>query len=172
MARLADSFLFRARAARLDWVEIATRQAAGLREYQLRGADGLADPKQTRLRSMDIHLTWACTAELGVPRGPFTVWIRKRAASKLREVEVRTFFRPEGLGLWWGGVEAALVDITCDVVDPSRPVAVFLYRTSPSLYDAVAAKAVQPGGAGTVTFRIATSGATQEIGRASCRERV
>src|SRR5438034_336085 len=164
MARLAGSFLFRARAVRLNWDEIARRQAAAQRgDHHLRRADGFQDPKRLRLRSMDIYLTWACATELGVPHGPFTVWTRKDASAKLRKVDVRPFFRPEGLGISWGGVEAGLVEITCRVVDPSRPVAAFLYRTSPSLYDAVAAKAVHPGGAATVTLRIATSGATQAV---------
>ena len=49
--------------------------------------------------------------------------------------------------------------MTCTVDDPSRAVALFLWRTSPSLHDAVAAAAVPAGPAASVTLRVRTSGA-------------
>jgi len=161
MARRADSFTFRAQAAQLNWESIVKRLwGAGRGKLDHRATR--PDDKTLRLHSMDIHLAWACSADLGVPLGPFTVWTRETNQDKLTSVPAATFSRPEGVGLWWGGVEAACVEVSCDVLDPSKPVGLFLVRTAPSLYDTVAAAAVTPAGP-TATIRLRCSGATMAV---------
>lgn len=160
MARRADSFAFRAQAAQLNWGAIVQR----LRGGQPGRFDPFAiDPKLLRLHSMDIHLTWACSADLGVPRGPFTVWTRERREDKLEKVDVALNWRGQGIGLWWGGVEASCVDVVCDVVDPAKPVGLFLLRTAPNVNDTVAATAVPAGGGATVSIRLRAPGATTAV---------
>lgn len=158
MARRADSFNFRAQAAQLNWASIVQRlwgTGRGLPDPRAQ----LPDEKTLRIHSMDIHLAWACSAELGVPLGPFTVWTRPGSQDKLREVPVSLSSRDHGIGLWWGGVEAACVEVTCDVLDPARPVGLLLVRTAPTIYDTVAATALMPAGP-TATIRLLCSGAT------------
>ena len=161
MARRADSFTFRAQAAQLNWESIVKR-LWGAGRGKLDHRVTRPDDKTLRLHSMDIHLAWACSADLGVPLGPFTVWTRETNQDKLTSVPAATFSRPEGVGLWWGGVEAACVEVSCDVLDPSKPVGLFLVRTAPSLYDTVAAAAVTPAGP-TATIRLRCSGATMAV---------
>ena len=163
MARIADSYLFRARAVHLSWTAIAARQQAVLRRSGLERPKWFPDPKALRRRGTDIHLAWVCAKGLGVPRGPFTVWTRERGERRLHDVDTITFQRPEGLGIWWGGREAASVEVICEVDDPSRPVALFLYRTSPSLHDVVSATALPAGGQTPVTLRVDTPGATMAV---------
>ena len=162
MARRADSFLFRAQAVSLNWEEIA-RQKLSDRQQHVDGRLAFHDQKSLSQQMGDIRLTWACAKELGVPRGPFTVWTRPRSGDKLGDTRLVTFSQDNDLGLWWGGIEAAVVSVSCTVVDPSRPVALFLYRTAPSLHDSVAAQAIQPVGPGVVQLRVHTSGATLAV---------
>ena len=159
MARIADTFLFRAEAARLDWYRIAVHQAPKGRQIDTGAGKAAFDQRALRTRTADIHLTWGCAAGLGVPLGPFTVWTRAKTAPVLEGVEPFTYQAQGGTGLWWGGREAAFVEVTCTVDDPSRAVALFLYRTSSSLHDMVAATAVPAGSGPTVTLRVRTSGA-------------
>ena len=78
MARRADSFLFRAQAVSLNWEEIA-RQKLSDGQHRVDGRLAFHDQKSLSQQMGDIRLTWACAKELGVPRGPFTVWTRPRS---------------------------------------------------------------------------------------------
>ena len=78
MARIADSFLFRAEAARLDWLRIAGHQTPKGRQTGIVAGKPAFDPGKLRHRTGDIHLSWGCAAGLGVPLGPFTVWTRSK----------------------------------------------------------------------------------------------
>jgi hypothetical protein len=160
MARIADSYRFRAEAVRLNWTFIADK----LMQRQEFGTHAAApiDPKVLRARAMDIRLTWACAKELGVPYGPFTVWTRDKQDDDLKATEPSTWWTGDGLGFWWGGEEAARVRVECDVGSLSQPVGLYLFRTSPSLHDAVAAAAVTPT-SNTVILDIRTSGATMGL---------
>ena len=85
MARIADSFLFRAEAARLDWLRIAGHQTPKGRQIGAAGGKAAIDPKTLRTRTGDIHLSWGCAAGLGVPLAPFTVWTRSKTDPVLEE---------------------------------------------------------------------------------------
>ena len=118
MARRSDSSLFRAKAVRLPWGTLAARQRALLRRLGHVEVDGLAafDDRQLQLRSMDIHLSWACGPGLGVPRGAFTVWTRSPKDSPKR---TRASVSSDTVPLvTWGPVEAGCVQVTCR---PARP---------------------------------------------------
>jgi hypothetical protein len=145
MARVADTFRFRAEAVRLNWPYIAEKHGEQVGEH-------------LKARYGDIRLTWACAKELGVPYGPFTVWIRDRSEDALKRVDVVTWGTPDGLAFWWGGQEAARVRVSCDVGSTAHPVGLFLFRTPPSLHDTIAAAAVTPSG-GAAVFDLRTSGA-------------
>jgi hypothetical protein len=157
MARIADSYRFRAEAIRLNWARVAST-AIDQQAFDPR-LSAIVDSKALETRSMDIRLTWACAKELGVPYGPFTVWTREAADDSLKEVEFSSWWTSDGLAIWWGGDEAARVRVACDVGTISEPVALYLFRTSPSLHDATAAIALSPT-SNTAVLDLRTSGAT------------
>ena len=158
MERIADIFRFRAEAVRLNWAAIAGKFAQSPLANRRRDIP-VIDPAILRARAGDIRLTWGCAKELGVPYGPFTVWTRDGAGDQPKGVDVVTWSDPSGLVVWWQGEQAARVRVTCDVGSATQPVGLFLFRTTPSLHDAIAATAVTPSSA-TVTLDLATSGAT------------
>ncbi|HET8621265.1 MAG TPA: hypothetical protein VFM27_20000 [Acidimicrobiales bacterium] len=159
MARTADSWRFRARAERLSWTTKAREQLALITAV---GADaGFWAEHLKRLSGRfdeDIRLMWTCSPELGVPRGPFTVWSRK-PSDALEEVDV-TILGGASPVLWWGGVEAACVEVTCEPLSGNRPVGLLLFRNGGEPRHVVSAGAVDPGGANVVTIRVRTPGAT------------
>ncbi len=160
MARRSDSSLFRAKAVRLPWGTLAARQRALLRRLGHVEFDGLAafDERQLQLRSMDIHLSWACGPGLGVPRAAFTVWTRNPKDSPKR---TRAAVSSDAVPLvTWGPVEAGCVQVTCRPLDPGQPVAVLLFRTGDDPDHVVAAGSLHPVNAGPVTITVRTSGAT------------
>ncbi|MEP6855577.1 MAG: hypothetical protein ABJA33_08925, partial [Pedococcus sp.] len=160
MARRSDSSLFRAKAVRLPWGTIAARQRALLRQLDHIEVDGLPafDDRQLQLRSLDIHLSWACGPGLGVPRGAFTVWTRSPKDSPKR---TRASVSSDPVPLvTWGPVEAGCVQVTCRPIDPGQPVAVLLFRTGDDPDHVVAAGSLRPVSADPVTITVRTSGAT------------
>ena len=154
MAFISDVFRFRAEAVRLDWLQIAGKPG----RFNDGPARARIDPALLRARSGDIRVTWATAKELGVPYGPFTVWTRDRPDDRMEPVDVTSWWSNGGLAFWWGGEQAARVRVECEVGSLTEPVGLFLFRTSPSLPDAVAAVAVTPN-AQTVTLDLRTSGA-------------
>lgn len=160
MARIADVYRFRAEAVRLNWPFIADKINRPQRTHRMELRAEHSD--ELRARSGDIRVTWAAAKELGVPYGPFTVWTRGRQDDRLEQVEVTSWWAEEGLAFWWGGTQAARVRVQCDVGSTSQPVGLFLFRTAPSLYDAVASVAVQPT-SNTVTLDVPTSGAVMGL---------
>ena len=164
MARRSDSSRFRAKAVRLPWATLAARQRALLNQVDptvVAHRVALApafDDRQLQLRSLDIHLSWACGPALGVPRGPFTVWVRDPKDSPKR---TRTTVSGDSIPfVTWGPVEAGCVRVTCRPLDASSPVAVYLFRTGDDADHAVAAGSVQPVNADPLSITVRTSGAT------------
>ncbi len=161
MARRSDSTRFRAKAVHLPWATLAARQRRMLEGFDRVEVDrqtALFDDELVRSRSQDIHLTWACGPGLGVPRGPFTVWVRgpKDAPKRVRA----TVWGSRVPFVWWGGVEAGCVRVTCRPIDPARPVAVYLFRTGEDTDHVVAADSVRPTGPNPMRITVRTSGAT------------
>jgi len=163
MARVGNGWLFRAEATRIPWAVVARRSIV-VGNTHVDGAQLDALLSRTAGRNDDIHLTWACSHELGVPRGPFLVWVRrKRSQLKSRAVKPVVSARPEGLRIRWGGVEAAVVDVTFDPVDSKQPSALFLFRTGGSLWDTVGSAIAPAGGPAGQILHVACSGATTAL---------
>lgn len=160
MARIADVFRFRAEAVRLNWPFIADKIARPQRGHPAQSPGLHSD--RLRARSGDIRVTWAAAKELGVPYGPFTVWTRDRQDDRMDSVEYTSWWTEGGLAFWWGGTQAARVRVQCDVGSTSQPVGLFLFRTTPSLYDAVASAVVQPS-SNTAILDLPTSGAVMGL---------
>jgi hypothetical protein len=158
MARVANSWLFRAEAMRLDWSRVLdSMQIPGIPNPDGQNIDALR--ARVARRSQDVHVWWACSRTLGVPRGPFTVWTRP-ARDVLRKAKTSVTGQSDGTWITWGGIEAAAVEVTFTQVDPTAPSAVFGYRTGGSLWDAVGAVTAPAGSAPPTTLVLRTSGAT------------
>ena len=156
MAKVANTWLFRAEAMRLSWSAIASGQLA-----QGRGRNVVDRRPLQRVkgRDLDIHVWWACAKELGVPRAPFVVWTRT-PGDKLQDVAVREVSTDDGSLVTWGGDEAACVQVTFRPVDAGLPSALLLYRTSDSVWEVVGAQTAPAGSGDPTTLQVRTSGAT------------
>ena len=96
---------------------------------------------EAKARQSDVHLTWACARDLGMPRGAFTVWRRDRGDERCSKPERVTDW-PSGSGsrvLGWADV-AAVVRVTYTPVDPAAPSGLFVYRTEGSVDSIVGAE--------------------------------
>ena len=157
--RTHDVRKFRAVGARLDWLDIARRM------LRAGHGEGIDDALLERLkeRGPDTRLAWGCSEDLGVPRDAFTVWGRPVRDRRLRDTELVGVPVDEGELVWWGGEEAAHVQVRCQVQDPARPVALFLLRTGLDPAGAVGTAAVAPAGSPTVTLTASAGAATHAV---------
>ena len=87
MARVSASLLFRAEATRLPWAQIGYRALRTDQHVDVKWADEMK--RRTAGRDQDVHVWWACAAALGVPRGPFTVWVGNPSTKRVKEVPPR-----------------------------------------------------------------------------------
>ncbi|WP_421742654.1 hypothetical protein [Cellulomonas sp.] len=110
-------------------------------------------------RATDIQLRWGCKAELGVPFGPFTVWVRK-GRTPTTKVTVQTRQRSDGLVLRLP-VVAATVVVDAQAIDPTRPVGIIATYRGGGLREAVGADARVAAGGGRAWLRVSTSGANR-----------
>lgn len=155
--RVHDVTMFRAAGVLLDWEGIARRWLE--RQDVPQGKRILESVKGRR----DVRLAWACSPDLGVPRGAFTVWTRENAGSGLSGARFATREVRDGQLVTWGGEEATDVRVGVAVLDPTRPVGLYLLRTGTRVRVAVAAVVVNPGGAGTLTLRAQAGAATHAV---------
>ena len=161
MARVSASLLFRAEATRLPWAQIGYRALRTDQHVDVKWADEMK--RRTAGRDQDVHVWWACAAALGVPRGPFTVWVGNPSTKRVKEVPVTTVPHAAGLAMTWGGAEAAHIMVECDPIDPTASVAVFAHRTAASMDDVVAADVRPAPGANRIQLFIKCSGATSVV---------
>jgi len=160
--RIASPFWLRAEGAIVPWAEIARtkpdphEELTGLAEQLF--AERLA---AVRERPGEIHLRWSCSERLGVPFEPFTVWARPRR-DETGGVDARIDSVDGGLRISWGFV-AAIIEVECDVLDPTRAVGLFASRGGGSLLETVGAVAVRQPAGGRVRLRLRTSGATRAL---------
>ena len=152
MARIANSWWFRAEAMRLDWVGVL-RQRIQLGQ----GVDD-HDVERVRRRGGDVHLWWACATDVGVPREPFTVW--KRPPGKARRVRHTTSGDSQGTLIRWGAVEAVTIEVTLRPQTASAGSTLLAYRGAGTLWDAVGAATTPGGGDGPRVVVVRCSGAT------------
>lgn len=167
--RIAGTWLFRAEAMQLNWVAVLDAQRAALSRAnpqlakQQWPAGDVAE--QLRLRFGDIHLWWACSADLGAPRAPFTVWARARddKSDPTTAVKSRQFWTDLDTGAPlndFGGLEVAVATIAWDPVDPGQPSRVELYRAAGEPADLVAVAAMPAGSGNPTVATVRCSGAT------------
>ncbi len=162
MTRVGNGWLFRAEATRVPWAIVARRLlVAGQGHIDGQTLDHYIS--RAMGRNADIHVTWACSDQLGVPREPFLVWTRKQARVKTRAVKTVLTSRPEGLRLTWGGVEAAVIDVTFDPIDSKQPSALFVFRTGGTLWDTVGSAVAPAGGPAGQLLHVACAGATSAL---------
>lgn len=157
MARIADPFRMRAQAVEIDWTHVARAR------LQLLGEK--VDWERLKRRSGDVRLAWACSAELGVPHGPFTVWHRPVSQRRKPEpIDAAIDGTSDGLRLTWGGIDAGRVVVRCLPSDPAQPVGLFLYRTGrDGIAGAVGATAQHVPAGATANLDLRTSGATWAV---------
>ena len=167
MDLLSNSWLFRAEAMRLDWHEVLTRQVETLRrthsEFTAKMMPTDEDFARAERRSRDVHLWWACSGRLGVPRGPFTVWAGRpdEKLEKTKFVFETSSGDDDGASLAsWGGIEAAIVEASWTPDDTNRPSRLSLYRAGGTKRDLVAAVSVAAGSGSPTTVLVRCSGAT------------
>ncbi|MHC2999962.1 hypothetical protein [Microbacterium sp. HJ5] len=154
MARIADPFRMRAQAVEIDWTRVAREREQFLGEK--------VDWERVKRRSGDVRVVWACSAELGVPHGPFMVWRRPVSQRRKPErVDAEVTGTTDGLRLGWGGVDAGRVVVHCQPLDPARPVGLFLYRVGrDGLAGSVGAAAQRVAAGAAAQFDLRTGGAT------------
>ncbi len=165
MARVAQPLLFRAETTLLPWGAIAGRLVREFVRGQ-GGTDAVAEwmkrvGSEVKARQSDVHLTWACARDLGMPRGAFTVWRRDRGDERFSKPERVTDW-PSGSGsrvLGWADV-AAVVRVTYTPVDPAASSGLFVYRTEGSVDSIVGAEVAAAGSGNPTTVEVRTSGAT------------
>ncbi len=159
--RLASAFWFRAEGARIPWATLLKRRVAQLERLGVVDAALAEAMAAVERRPGDVHLRWSCSPRLGVPFGPFTVWVRT-PKDTLRAVELQMSPRSDGIELRWGFV-AATVDVGCTVIDGAQPVAVFASRGGGELTQTVGAAATRAPAGTHVTLRVRCSGATRVV---------
>lgn len=168
-SRIAGTWLFRAEAMRLNWAAVLERQLATVNRTSPELADRLRPTgdvvEQVRRRSGDVHIWWACSRDLGVPRAPFTVWARARdpKSDPLTAVKSRRLWVDLDTGHAlhdFGGLEIAVATIAWTPSDPSQPSRVELYRAAGEPADLVAVEAVPAGSGSPTVVTVRCSGAT------------
>ncbi|MGL4256903.1 MAG: hypothetical protein ACRCSL_11260 [Microbacterium sp.] len=157
MARIADPFRMRAQAVEIDWTRVAREREQLLGEK--------VDWERLKRRSGEVRVAWACSAELGVPHGPFTVWRRPVSQRRKPEpIDAEVVGVADGLRLSWGGVDAGRVVVRCAPSDPGQPVGLFLYRLGrDGLAGSVGAAAQRVAAGSIAQFDLRTGGATWAV---------
>ncbi len=163
MARLTDPYAFTAEGLRLQWPQIAV---AMLRRSQHLDGPWLDDlhrivEELVHRRPVDLALRWMCSHELGVPPGPFSVWIRD-GGDKTVDVGASVSSRPAGLVLGLDRV-AAIIDVDFQVNDETRPAALWAFRDAVRPQAAIAVTAGTPAGPGRMRLRLRTTGTTRVL---------
>ena len=161
MTRVSAFSLFRAEATGLPWAQIGVR-ALPVGQH---APDGWLDElkKRTAERNNDVHVWWACSPTLGVPRGPFTVWVGSPSLKQVKDVDFTSSQRGGGLLLRWGGDEAAFIVVDFDPINPNAAVGLFAHRTAATMNDVVAVSTAPAPGPVHVQLVIKCSGATSAL---------
>lgn len=159
--RIASAYWFRAEGAVIPWSEVFERELE-----RLRGAEVderlLARRKEAIGKTpVQVALRWSCADRLGVPIEPFTVWVRL-PHDEAKQVDVQESTVDGGTRLSWRGA-AAIIQVSCDVVDPSRAVGLFASRGGLSLRETVGAVSVRQPNGGRVSLDVRTPGATRAL---------
>jgi hypothetical protein len=117
---------FRAEGAVVNWRAIDREQVKGQtlpRQVEEARAQALAG------RDVELHLRWATAQTVGVPFGPFLVWMRP---TRDQVEPVRSPDRSQPVTVVPLPEEAGVVEIECGALDPAQPVSAFGRRGRPS----------------------------------------
>ncbi|MGH3517964.1 MAG: hypothetical protein ACRDQ7_11220 [Haloechinothrix sp.] len=146
---------FRAEAAVIPWLEIA-------HTHLQRDDRRRIDLERLKRREADVQLRWSCSAALGAPPGPFTVWTRK-PGRRFADVPVEATPHPLGVRLRWDGRSVVTLEVECTPIDPARAVSVWGFRGPIGPFAAVGVRAVNPGGPGRRSLVLRSSGMTHAL---------
>lgn len=148
MDRIVDAGRFVAEGAVVDWRRVIAEQ-----EVAARRSDVFTRPESKVRPQRDGHdakfggplqLRWYVSESAGVPRVPFTVWIR-RDRDKPQRIDATTSFDGDDSMITWGNVPMVTVSVDCEPVDAGRPCALWGFRRGGDLVSAVAVSQVATG---------------------------
>jgi hypothetical protein len=158
--RIASPWWLRAEGARLEWQTMFGRRLAQADRLGRVDRELLARQKvAVGERPLDIQLRWMCSDILGVPFGPFTVWMRI-GGDKTEQVNTRSRSQGDQVRMSWTAV-MAIIDVECTVIDGNRAVAMFASRTGGGVHESVGAAATRGATGARVKLRVRCSGATR-----------
>ncbi|MDM7830259.1 hypothetical protein [Cellulomonas edaphi] len=168
MDRISRPYWLRATGSQVPWATVLRAQMVGV--PGLAATTHVSDTAapwvraaaaQLKDRAVDTQLRWQCNPALGVPFGPFTVWVgRPRLEARTVDVVVRE--HDDGLLLRLPTI-AAVVVVDAQVIDPSRPVGILGTYRGGGLTEAMGAAAVQVPGGGRAFLQLKTAGITRVL---------
>ncbi|WP_029290316.1 hypothetical protein [Cellulomonas sp. HZM] len=167
MDRISRPYWLRATGSVVPWPVVLRGQVGGAAGRvspvltHVEPGTALLDVSSLKDRGGDVALRWQCNPELGVPFGPFTVWVG-RPRPKQRKVTVVQVPHDDGLTLRLP-VLSAWVTVDAQVVDPSKPVGIVGTYRHGGLSEALGATAQSGAGGGRVTLALRTSGITRVL---------
>lgn len=162
--RVVDAGLFVAEGALVDWGRVIAAQRGFTRHSNRRG-----QRFESELGG-ELQLRWHVSEDAGVPRVPFTVWLRTGRDDPQR-ADVSSFTRGTDTILTWDRTQMATVVVTCEPVDPARPCALWGFRRAGGLTSAVAVSTVATGTgphtleirAGSITYARLTNARARSV---------
>ena len=158
--RVASPYWFRAEGALVPWSEIVE-----LELERLRGAE--IDPRLLAERKEAVESVRHTSHSAGRARtGSACRSSRSRCGSGSHTTRPRTSMSERATSTAaraCGGRVAAVIQVSCDVVDPSRAVALFATRGGLSLRETVGAASVRQPNGGRVSLEVRTPGATRAL---------
>lgn len=161
--RLAAPLLFRGEGAVIPWSAMFKEHLAAA--SQVEGVDPELLRRQRAAaaeRPAEVHLRWMCAQQLGMPYAPFTVWTRP-AKDELDDARVQVRPGAEGLRVWFEGDTAAVIEVRCEAVDPTRAVGLFATLAGAGLVMAVGGAGAMADANGQARLLVRCSGATSAL---------
>jgi len=168
MDRISRPYWLRATGSQVPWATVLRGQLVGVPGLNATThvSDSVAPwirkaAAELKERAVDVQLRWQCNPLLGVPFGPFTVWVG-RPRPKVRKVDVQVREHDDGLTLRLPTI-AAIVVVDCQVVDKNQPVGIIGTYRGGGLTEAMGAAAVSVPGGGRAILQLKTAGITRVL---------
>jgi hypothetical protein len=166
MDRISRPYLLRATGSQVPWATVLRGQLVGVPRVSMEASDTIAPwvrgvAAELKERAVDTQLRWQCNPRLGVPFGPFTVWVG-RPRPNPRSVDVRVREHDDGLVLRLPTI-AAVVVVDAQVIDPAKPVGIVGTYRGGGLTEAMGATAVNVPGGGRAILQLKTAGITRVL---------
>ncbi|MEN0129597.1 MAG: hypothetical protein AAGC49_09170 [Brevundimonas sp.] len=166
MDRVSRPYLLRAVGSQVPWATVLRGQLVGVPGLNAGLSDTIAPwvrraAAELKERAVDTQLRWQCNPRLGVPFGPFTVWVG-RPRPKTRKVDVDVREHDDGLVLRLPTI-AAVVVVDAQVVDATKPIGIVGTYRGGGLTEAMGARAVNAPGGGRAILQLKTAGITRVL---------